>query len=168
MLNDKGLKFTSSRRALILPRFSYKAHYNLVRRRRRWTKTLQHLQVLEDKNEFNREEKNINDAADLSGDSSWILTKFLQRMKWNVSSNKTVWRHFDEDIDQLLELASLGSAQETILKFLICSEYGVLSTPTDLKTRRLNDDPNCKLCCRLANLEHMSSCNVPLTDRRYR
>ena len=54
------------------------------------------------------------------------------------------------------------------IRFLLRSVYDVLPSPTNLQTWGLTADPNCKLCERPANLEHvLSSCRVALKDGRY-
>ena len=54
------------------------------------------------------------------------------------------------------------------ISFLLRSVYDVLPSPTNLRLWGLTEDPNCKLCNKPANLEHvLSSCRTALTDGRY-
>ena len=54
------------------------------------------------------------------------------------------------------------------ISFLLKSVYDVLPSPVNLHTWGLKEDPNCTLCGRPANLEHvLSSCSVALADGRY-
>lgn len=53
-------------------------------------------------------------------------------------------------------------------KFLLRSVCDVLRCPINLKTWGLADNPDCKLCGRPENLEHiLSSCKTSLKDGRY-
>ena len=55
------------------------------------------------------------------------------------------------------------------LSFLLKSVYDVLPSPKNLKTWDLSESPDCKICGRPANLEHMlCSCRTALSDGRYR
>ena len=55
------------------------------------------------------------------------------------------------------------------LSFLLKSIYDVLPTPMNLKHWKLAEDNRCILCNKRATLEHiLSSCNVSLTQGRYR
>nr|XP_022314167.1 uncharacterized protein LOC111118822 [Crassostrea virginica] len=54
------------------------------------------------------------------------------------------------------------------LQFKLKSVYDVLPSPTNLATWGLSDDPNCVLCGKPANLEHiLSACSESLKDGRY-
>ncbi|KAK0136623.1 hypothetical protein N1851_027196 [Merluccius polli] len=55
------------------------------------------------------------------------------------------------------------------IKFLLCSVYDVLPTPSNLHTWGLAESPSCTLCVRPANLEHvLSSCRSSLADGKSR
>ena len=54
------------------------------------------------------------------------------------------------------------------IHFAISLVYDILPTPTNLCTRKLSEDPSCKLCGRRATLEHvLSACSKSLANGRY-
>ncbi|XP_052674360.1 uncharacterized protein LOC128156311 [Crassostrea angulata] len=62
----------------------------------------------------------------------------------------------------------IWSMEPDRLQFLLRSEYDVLPSPTNLAVWGLSDDPNCKLCGKPTNFEHiLSSCSVALSEGRY-
>ena len=76
--------------------------------------------------------------------------------KWDTEQRKLPWNQ-------------IWSATPWQLKFLLRSVYDVLPTPTNLCTWGLSAEPNCHMCSKPANLEHiLSSCRVSLTQGRYR
>ena len=63
----------------------------------------------------------------------------------------------------------LWKAEPYRIRFLVCSVYDVLPSPTNLRIWRLSDSPECQLCKGCGTLEHiLSSCPKALGDGRYR
>lgn len=60
-------------------------------------------------------------------------------------------------------------SMEDRIKFLMCSVYDVLPTPSNLHTSGLVESPSCTLCVRTTNLEHvLSPCQSSLADGEFR
>jgi hypothetical protein len=79
------------------------------------------------------------------------------------------WLRWDGARQKKLTWADVWKMESHKLSFLLKSVYDVLPSPTNLYTWGLAEDPNCKLCGRPANLEHvLSSCRTALTQGRYR
>ena len=95
------------------------------------------------------EENRIQRAVGMSKQGAW--------MNWtNVMSRKISW-------DDMWKSAPYA------LKFLICSVYDLLPTPSNLHLWGKREEADCPLCGRRGNLEHiLSSCKTALSQGRYR
>ena len=78
------------------------------------------------------------------------------------------WTNWEEVKQREIKWPQLFHMEQSRVSFLLRSVYDVLPSPTNLHTWGLIDDPNCRLCKRPANLEHvLSTCSVALADGRY-
>ncbi|XP_052218246.1 uncharacterized protein LOC127835860 [Dreissena polymorpha] len=79
------------------------------------------------------------------------------------------WLNWEGVPQRKLTWNAIWTMESDRLSFLFKSVYDVLPSPTNLVTWGLAEKPDCKLCGRPANLEHvLSSCRTALSDGRYR
>lgn len=79
------------------------------------------------------------------------------------------WTKWEGVRGRALTWQDIWSMEGHRVKFLMCSVYDVLPTPSNLHTWGLAESPNCKLCGKTANLEHvLSSCRLGLADGKFR
>lgn len=78
------------------------------------------------------------------------------------------WMNWEAVRQRKVTWNDIWSMEPNRLQFLLRSVYDVLPSPTNLAVWGLTEDPNCKLCGKPANLEHiLSSCSVALSEGRY-
>ena len=78
------------------------------------------------------------------------------------------WLHWEGVRNEKLSWGKIGQMEARELSFKLKSVYDVLPSPSNLCLWGLKEDPNCKLCGKPANLEHvLSSCRTALTEGRY-
>ena len=87
-----------------------------------------------------------------------------------VAMNKQgSWTRWESVRERALTWQDIWKMEGHRIKFLLCSVYDVLPTPSNLHTWGLVESPSCKLCGRIANLEHvLSSCRSNLADGKFR
>ena len=87
-----------------------------------------------------------------------------------VAMNKQgSWTRWESARERALTWQDIWSMEGHRIKFLLCSVYDVLPTPSNLHTWGMVESPSCKLCGRTANLEHiLSSCHSSLADGKFR
>ena len=92
-----------------------------------------------------------------------------ERMVKAVSMKKQGrWVNWEGVRQKKLTWNDIWSMEQDRLQFQLKSVYDVLSSPTNLATWGITEDPNCSLCGRPANLDHiLTSCQVALKDGRY-
>ena len=79
------------------------------------------------------------------------------------------WTRWEGVRERALTWQDIWSMEEHRVKFLLCSVYDVLPTPSNLHTWGLAESPSCMLCGKPANLEHvLSSCQSSLADGKLR
>ena len=78
------------------------------------------------------------------------------------------WLHWEGVRNEKLSWGKIWQMEARELSFKLKSVYDVLPSPSNLCLWGLKEDPNCKLCGKPANLEHvLSSCRTALTEGRY-
>ena len=78
------------------------------------------------------------------------------------------WLHWEGVRYEKLSWGKIWQMEARELSFKLKSVYDVLPSPSNLCLWGLKEDPNCKLCGKPANLEHvLSSCRTALTEGRY-
>ncbi|XP_061778568.1 uncharacterized protein LOC133569990 [Nerophis ophidion] len=87
-----------------------------------------------------------------------------------VTMNKQgSWTRWESVKDRSLTWKDIWSMEGHRIKFLLCSTYDVLPTPSNLHTWGMVESPSCTLCGKIANLEHvLSSCHSSLADGKFR
>ncbi|KAL0172855.1 hypothetical protein M9458_033166, partial [Cirrhinus mrigala] len=79
------------------------------------------------------------------------------------------WTRWDGVQERALTWQDIWSMEGRRIKFLMCSVYNVLPTPSNLHIWRMADIPSCTLCGKQANLEHiLSACQPSLADGKFR
>lgn len=79
------------------------------------------------------------------------------------------WMRWESARDRAFTWLDVWSVGRHQVKFLLCSVDDVLLTPSNVHTWGLAESPNCTLCRRPANLEHvLSSCCSSLADGKFR
>lgn len=79
------------------------------------------------------------------------------------------WTKWEIVRERALTWQDIWSMEAHRIKFLLCSVYDVLPTPSNLHTWGLPESPSCMLCGSPANLEHiLSSCRSSLADGKFR
>ena len=78
------------------------------------------------------------------------------------------WLHWEGVRNEKLSWGKIWQMEARELSFKLKFVYDVLPSPSNLCLWGLKEDPNCKLCGKPANLEHvLSSCRTALTEGRY-
>lgn len=84
-------------------------------------------------------------------------------------SKQGAWLNWESVMHRRITWNELMAMDKSSIKFLLKAVYDVLPSPANLCLWKLTPDPNCKLCNKPANLQHvLSGCKVALTDGRYR
>ena len=84
-------------------------------------------------------------------------------------ATQDAWTRWESLMPRDLKWGEILKMEPLRLSFLLKSIYDVLPIPVNLKRWKLAEDDRCILCNKRALLEHiLSSCNVSLTQGRYR
>ena len=92
-----------------------------------------------------------------------------RKVKAVAMATQGAWTRWEAVTPRNLKWGEILKMEPLRLSFLLRSIYDVLPTPVNLKRWKLAEDDRCILCNKRASLEHiLSSCNVSLTQGRYR
>lgn len=93
----------------------------------------------------------------------------VQREVSKAEDKQGSWTRWEHVKGRALTQQDIWSMEGNQIKFLLCSVYDVLPTPSNLHTWGLSENFGCTHCGRLANLEHvLSSWPSSLADGKYR
>ena len=93
----------------------------------------------------------------------------LRKCKTVSMSLQGRWTRWESVQSRKITWTDLWKLAPHRIKFLVQAVYDVLPTPTNLMTWGKAESPNCTLCGKPGNLEHiLSSCSKALADGRYR
>lgn len=79
------------------------------------------------------------------------------------------WTRWEGVRERALTWQDIWNMEGRQIKFLMCSVYDVLPTPSNLHIWGIAENPSCTLCGKTANLEHvLSACRSSLADGKFR
>ena len=90
-----------------------------------------------------------------------------RKAKYVALSSQGAWNRWETENRQL-KCPEIWKNPHQQLQFLLQSVYDVLASPSNLHTWGLVESPDCPLCSKQGNLDHiLSSCGVALSQGRY-
>ncbi|XP_056314571.1 uncharacterized protein LOC130229674 [Danio aesculapii] len=106
----------------------------------------------------------------------WLIQREVRKAEEETRQVKAVgmkkqgsWTRWEGVRERALTWQDIWSMEGQRIKFLLCSVYDVLPTPSNLHIWGMVERPSCSLCGKQANLEHvLSACQSSLADGKFR